>query len=148
MRQDCPHCGDSFSALKNHIRLASGNGHGSSGSYPDVETGPNTHSSDHRSEDSTRAKTGEQSDSGAAVIPEQPGQETGNTDCKQSDNPEDSPGTSSGRQKVKRGKVPTRGDDSSSDQRSGLAAIGGLAALAVLSQGLNGRDSDQHRERM
>lgn len=31
----CPYCEEEQSALKNHVRLASGNGHGPSGQYPD-----------------------------------------------------------------------------------------------------------------
>ncbi|MEF8826363.1 MAG: hypothetical protein V5A27_08520 [Halapricum sp.] len=30
----CPYCGESQNALKNHVRLSSGNGHGASGEYP------------------------------------------------------------------------------------------------------------------
>jgi hypothetical protein len=35
MVDDCPYCGEEQSALKNHVRLASGEGHGPSGQYPD-----------------------------------------------------------------------------------------------------------------
>lgn len=35
----CPHCGEEQRALKNHIRLTDGGGHGSYGSYPDKSAG-------------------------------------------------------------------------------------------------------------
>ena len=35
MAQICPYCSEEQSALKNHVRLASGDGHGPSGQYPD-----------------------------------------------------------------------------------------------------------------
>lgn len=35
MKENCPYCSKEKSALKNHVRLASGNGHGPSGQYPD-----------------------------------------------------------------------------------------------------------------
>lgn len=39
--ETCPYCGEEQYALKNHVRLASGNGHGPSGTYPeDFEDGP------------------------------------------------------------------------------------------------------------
>lgn len=31
----CPYCGEQVNALKNHVRLSSGGGHGPSGEYPD-----------------------------------------------------------------------------------------------------------------
>lgn len=51
MYQACPYCGGEYRALKNHVRLTTGNGHGSSGQYPDdfepdssAETGGQKHS--------------------------------------------------------------------------------------------------------
>jgi len=35
MAKICPYCGEEQTALKNHVRLASGGGHGPSGQYPD-----------------------------------------------------------------------------------------------------------------
>jgi len=35
MSQRCPYCGEEKRAVKNHVRLASGEGHGPSGQYPD-----------------------------------------------------------------------------------------------------------------
>jgi hypothetical protein len=35
MDESCPYCGKETSAMKNHVRLASGDGHGPNGSYPD-----------------------------------------------------------------------------------------------------------------
>jgi hypothetical protein len=42
MVKNCPYCGEEQSALKNHVRLASGDGHGPSGQYPDdfTDDGP------------------------------------------------------------------------------------------------------------
>lgn len=35
MAKNCPYCGEKQSALKNHVRLTSGGGHGPPGQYPD-----------------------------------------------------------------------------------------------------------------
>jgi len=35
MGSECPYCGEGQRALKNHVRLAAGDGHGPSGQYPD-----------------------------------------------------------------------------------------------------------------
>lgn len=35
MDEKCPYCNEEHSALKNHIRLSAGGGHGSNGEYPD-----------------------------------------------------------------------------------------------------------------
>lgn len=35
MVKNCPYCGEEQRALKNHVRLAGGDGHGPSGQYPD-----------------------------------------------------------------------------------------------------------------
>lgn len=41
MAKICPYCTEEQTALKNHVRLASGDGHGPSGQYPDdFERGP------------------------------------------------------------------------------------------------------------
>lgn len=47
----CPYCGEEQKALKNHVRLSSGNGHGPSGEYPDDfdAGGPERRASAHRS---------------------------------------------------------------------------------------------------
>jgi hypothetical protein len=43
----CPFCGKEYHALKNHVRLASGNGHGPSGQYPkEFESGWNERDKD------------------------------------------------------------------------------------------------------
>ena len=57
MEKECPYCGKSCNALKNHVRLASGDGHGSSGEYPpDFNGGQRGESTD--SVDSVNSESG------------------------------------------------------------------------------------------
>lgn len=80
MQEACPYCGEEKSALKNHVRLSSGGGHGPSGSYPDdFEAGGS-------------AEPPPQSDGGQQLMepPEEEAQEVVETEPVQ-DVPEDAP---------------------------------------------------------
>lgn len=61
MREPCPYCGDPTGALKNHVRLTSGGGHGPAGQYPDDFDG-STSPTDSAPDDSVQDATTEPAD--------------------------------------------------------------------------------------
>ena len=148
MKNECPHCGETYSALKNHIRLASGGGHGSSGSYPEEdETNERTENSDQKEEElnitteELEARLKQASDNAYKA-----GREDERREREQQLDQEVGP--SAGNQTETATTVPAAEGASETTSSNLTAAAGGLAALILLSEGLESQESEYSRKRM
>lgn len=59
MDKQCPYCGETQRALKNHVRLTDGKGHGQTGTYPDTFDGANPASHRESGPESTSVEASE-----------------------------------------------------------------------------------------
>ena len=148
MKNECPHCGETYSALKNHIRLASGGGHGSSGSYPEEdETNERTENSDQKElnitteELETRLK--QASDNAYKA-----GREDERREREQSPPQENSPVAVSKEQPEAVTTVPAEEEQSEHTTSNWLTAAGGIAALALIGKELDDTRSQHRRKRL
>ena len=147
MKNECPHCGESYSALKNHIRLASGNGHGSSGSYPEDKESSEPTKGSNREEKSIDI-TAEELETRLTEASDR-AYEVGREDERREQTLNRKESTRKESDSETEAEAATLAQKSSQGSSRGwLAAAGGLAALALLKEGGDEHNLGHRRRRM